>query len=102
MLVIIYLSTQIWKNGSHAHSTGNIPIYFWKWNGGKPLGIKSIVKWEHQMNIILDVCNDVCFNFRKSDYVELKGYIYNYMSNGTDNLMKGHHNMLTMYGLQNG
>ena len=38
----VYLSTQIWKNGSHAHSTGNSP-YISGTGTVKPLGIKSIV-----------------------------------------------------------
>ena len=94
----VYLSTQIWKNGSHAHSTGNSP-YISGTGTVKPLGIKSIVMGtsnEHYTR----ASSIVYFN-GSSDYVELKGYIYNYTdSSATDNLMKGHaDNMLTwMYG----
>ena len=95
-----YLSAYIFKNGSHSHSTGNSPYI--SGNGtAKPMGIKSIVMGtsnEHYTR----ASTLVYFN-GSSDYVDLRGYIYNYTDSGaTDNLMKGHaDNMLTwMYGFR--
>ena len=93
-----YLSAYIYKNGSHSHSTGASPYI--SGNGTvKPMGIAGLIMGTSNEQYVR-TSSLVYFN-GSSDYVDLRGYIYNYTDSGaTDNLMKGHaDNMLTwMYG----
>jgi hypothetical protein len=93
-----YLSAYIFKNGSHSHSTGASP-YISGTGTVKPMGIAGLIMGTSNEQYVR-TSSLVYFN-GSSDYVDLRGYIYNYTDSGaTDNLMKGHaDNMLTwMYG----
>ena len=93
-----YLSAYIFKNGSHSHSTGASP-YISGTGTAKPMGIAGLIMGTSNEQYVR-TSSLVYFN-GSTDYVDLRGYIYNYTDSGaTDNLMKGHaDNMLTwMYG----
>ena len=94
----IYMSAQLWKNGAENHSTGASP-YISGTGTAKPNAINSIVMGSAN-EAYTRVGTLVYFN-GSSDYVDLRGYIYNYTDAGaSDNLIKGNaDNMITwMYG----
>ena len=94
----IYMSAQIFKNGVPNHSTGASPYI--SGNGtAKPNAINSIVMGSAN-EAYTRVGTLVYFN-GSSDYVDLRGYIYNYTdASASDNLIKGNaNNLITwMYG----
>ena len=91
----VYLSTGIWKNGIENHSTGQAP-YLGADGDVKPRGIMSIKMGAAQeMSISMNLL--VHFN-GSTDYVDMRGYIYNYTdASSSSNSILGHATLLTTY-----
>ena len=93
----VNLASHLYKNGNNYHSTGSSP-YLSANLSTKPMGHASM-KVGAGKEVENQVTAMVYFN-GSSDYVDLRGYIYNYSnSSATDNHMMGNSTLAVTYML---
>jgi len=86
----------IYKNGSNNHSTGS--PYINASGTGRAIGQVNVKVGAGKENQVK--ANSLVYLNGSSDYVDLRGYIYNYtQSSATDNLMMGHSTIWFTYML---
>ena len=91
----VYLSTGIWKNGVENHSTGQAP-YLAASGNVKPRMIIS-VKMGAAQEMSGTITMLVHFN-GTTDYVDMRGYIYNYSdASSSANSILGHATLFTTF-----
>jgi len=90
------LVSHIYKNGVMNHSTGS--PYINASGTGRPIGQVNVKVGAGKENQVR--ANSLVYFNGSSDYVDLRGYIYNYtQSSATDNLMMGHSTIWFTYML---
>lgn len=93
----VNLATHIYKNGNTNHSTGASP-YLTGDGTTKPVG-QMCMKVGAGKEVQTEISSIVHLD-GDDDYVDLRGYIYNYTNaSASDNEMMGHANNLTTYML---
>jgi len=93
----VNLSTSIYKNGNEYHSGGASP-YLSGNETAKPRG-QMCMKVGAGKEVQLEISNISYFN-GSTDYVDLRGYIYNYTNSGaSDNHLMGHSTIALTYML---
>jgi len=91
----VNLASYIFKNGNNYHSTGASP-YLSGNTTARPIGSMAM-KVGAGKEVETEIHSLVHFN-GSSDYVDLRGYIYNYTSSGNNDLM-GHATLMVTYML---
>tara|TARA_R100001510_G_C7605120_1_gene170565 strand:- start:387 stop:971 length:585 start_codon:yes stop_codon:yes gene_type:complete len=93
----VNLATHIYKNGNNYHSTGSSP-YLSANESTRPIG-QMCMKVGAGKEVQTEISSLVYFN-GSSDYVDLRGYIFNYTnSSASDNHLMGHSTLVVTYML---
>jgi hypothetical protein len=93
----VNLASYLFKNGNHYHSVGASP-YLSGNTTARPIG-QMCMKVGAGKEVETDITSLVYFN-GSSDYIDLRGYIYNYTNaSSSSNHMMGHATLMVTYML---